>query len=422
MGGVVPLLLARRQRRGILDLFTLTRTQASGARSTALDVDDLSFRFWNVNERRLTRSQRRLLIEPERTNLMANPNAISAAVGVVGSGGAFATGWGVAGGVPAWLTVEVVAIGTVYGLPTLTLRFSTASAGATSFQFVVGATITTVSGQPYTGSVRARHAAGVLPPSITIATVSEAGSTPITITSAPTRFSHTTTVTGTTGRRPVLTFGGMTLAQPYDWTVELAAPQAELGSYRSSPIYPAAGASGSMTRGRDDVSLLLATIYATNQRIDLLGEILLPNQAVGTPQTIFQVDDGSDANRYVVRNVAGSNDIELLRVLASAASTPVVVGAMTPGTPFQLQMIVYGSGRAKARMATAGVWSPPVFALGGPTTGLTTVRLGSNAAGGDHMLGEVGSLTVADNGLRASLLAETGGALLNEDGGLLLVE
>src|SRR5690606_3292604 len=100
-----------------------------------------------------------LRLEPQRTNQIRNPRCEGAAVGVVGSGGALPTFWGLTN--TAGLTWDVVATGVENGLPYVDVRLhGTSSQTFAQMRFEDTTAIAAAPGETWTGSFYARRVGG----------------------------------------------------------------------------------------------------------------------------------------------------------------------------------------------------------------------------------------------------------------------
>jgi hypothetical protein len=149
------------------------------------------------------------------------------------------------------------------------------------------------------------------------------------------------------------------VAGAFEFRLRIGAPQLEQGAFASSPILPAVGTPAASTRG---------AIFAA-----------LPGQAApaGLDQVVVQIDAGTDANRLLLRNPAGGNDLRLTRQVASGAMVDATsLGNQVPGTSFAGWMSWDGAGGARAQLRGGAVQS-----VAGVPTGLTSGRIGNRADG-----------------------------------------
>ena len=98
--------------------------------------------------------------------------------------------------------------------------------------------------------------------------------------------------------------------------------------------------------------------------------------ATGTAQSIIQIDSGSGANRYLLSAAGGTTQSQLTRTTASVGSS-ANVGALTAAALFSIGIAIDGAGGAIASLNGAAALS----VTGGPTSGLTTFRIGAGVSG-----------------------------------------
>jgi hypothetical protein len=112
----------------------------------------------------------------------------------------------------------------------------------------------------------------------------------------------------------------------------------------------------------------------------------VPGQAAptGLDQTLYTINDGTDANRLSVVNVAGGNSIVLRRVVAGAVTDSAAIGTQTPGT--LLRGVLTWSGTTASAKLQGGTWQTQTSTSGGFTLG----RLGNIIAGSSPLFGTLG--------------------------------
>ncbi len=140
---------------------------------------------------------------------------------------------------------------------------------------------------------------------------------------------------------------------------------------------------GSRRPGLDLVGPSINTILTVAEAglgADGKGTILfrgsLTTLATGTAQSLIQIDSGSGANRYLLSAAGGTTQSQLTRTTASAGST-ANVGALVAATLFSIGIAIDGAGGAIASLNGAAALS----VTGGPTSGLTTLRIGAGVSG-----------------------------------------
>jgi hypothetical protein len=219
---------------------------------------------------------------------------------------------------------------------------------------------------------------------------SDNSSAAVTLGDLPTRFTlaRSFTAVGTTGCSPRL---ALTATGDFDITLLIAWPQCEVGAFASSPILPVVGTPVATTRTRDIVTAPLSSFsIPTSGAGTYLMTVMIPQAGPsGVNETIMQIDDGTSSNRYVLRTVAGGSGIVINRVNGGSGAGDVTAGTMTLGTLFRVGVTLDGAGRFAASFNGNTV----VSMTGGPTTGLTTLRLGSELSS-SQLFGEIGTMRV----------------------------
>jgi hypothetical protein len=193
-----------------------------------------------------------------------------------------------------------------------------------------------------------------------------------------------------------------------DVTLRLAWPTVELGApFASSVILPAAGAPAASTRGADLVTAALASLgIGGNGACTMLGTFMIPQAAPpGAPQVLWQMDVGGPSNRWTLTNPGGTAFLQLVRVTADVAAG-ASAAAFTPGAIVRVGVSINGSGGGSMSFNGASA----VSVSGGPTSGLTTKRLGNRDDGVAPLNGEIGHLqilpyAVSDTELQARVAA-----------------
>jgi hypothetical protein len=380
---------------------TLTRAQAGGAVSTARSADGVAYAQFAADTPRFNGVSQRLVIEGQRTNSIRNPR---------GEGGStpstLPTNWAVE--TAAGLTTEFLSSQVINGVDTVTLRISgTASGTSYSLLFESPTQIVAAALQAWAASLHARLDAAPVPPTshqlrIVPRTAAGAGiaggitSQTLALTGTLARYTHATSSIGSsvsTARVTADYRAALTSGVAYDWTVTLGWPQIELAASPASTVLSPVGTPGASTRGADLVTATLASLgIGANGAGTYLWSGQIPQAApTGVNQMLLQIDDSSDANRYRIHNVAGGLTLVGGRTLATVGSDTASLGSMVAGTPFRAGMSIDGAGRA----AFSFNGGTALAVTGGPTSGLTTLRLGNNAAGTAAMFGETTAFRVS---------------------------
>ena len=292
---------------------------------------------------------RRLLVEAARTNLIRNPRCEGA---VAGTPGTLPSLFGVVGGNTVGLQRTILGSGAEGGIPYVEMRLFGTPNATGSYRLSVEASnyVAAAQGQSWVLSAFLRLVGGTLPaaggPQLTLtqrlASGSTVGSTMMSESFAPgaaplaaQRFALAVTLTGATTEviSPEIRFPAQ-LGVPVDFTLRIGAPQLEQGPAASSPILPPAGTPGSTARAADRLAWSPAGGFGPQGT--LLVQAMLPQTApFGEHQGLFQLDDGSDANRILLRNTSGG--ATLFGVVDSGGATLAAIpgGNVTAGAVFR---------------------------------------------------------------------------------------
>jgi hypothetical protein len=343
----------------------------------------------------------RLLFQGQRTNSVPNPRCEGV---VAGTPGTMPTGWFFVVNPAPTVTI---AAQTRNGIAGMLLTLSGTAIASASFQTSFHTTYPAASvGQAWTGSffyqvdsvsgfgatpfvqvrVEERTNAGVQ----LAASATNANVPPNTFG----RLLHTRTLNNalTEAVRLVLGTSPATVGDACALTMWIGWPQLELGAFASTPILPATGTPAASTRGADLVSTTLASRgIGGNGACTVIGTAMIPQNAPsGEDQMIVQIDDGTDNNRFRIRNLAGGATIVAGDVNAGSATDATSAGSMTAGTLFRWGISIDGLGRI-ASCVNGGTVQ---VSTGGPTSGLTTLRIGNSLAGTAGLFGELGAIRV----------------------------
>lgn len=393
-------------------LASLSRAQLSGVESTAVESNGATWQRFAADTPRFNGVGRGLLVEGQRTNAIPNPRAEGL---VPGSPGTLPTQWSqqaLQGGLSRTLGavslsgldgISCRVSGTASNTTPTNVEFATSRAAAPAaspsqrrvtsvlMRLAPGSSLTNISNVAL--SVLGLTTAGVAvtgnQPQLSVI-----GQLDTTLRRfvLPVTFTSDVTIARSISRVLITAVNGAAV----DCTVEIYWPQDEVdASIVSTPILPPVGALGASTRGSDVLSVALSGLGVSSSGAGIYrGRFTLPQSAPSTTvQMILQVDDGTDNNRWLVRNEAGGPFLSLYRVVSGAFSIAGVMGTVTPGVPFDLSLILDGSGRGTALLDAQA----PVFFTGGVTSGLTRCLVGSSGLTGgvEAMFGEVHSLEIA---------------------------
>ncbi|HZF75128.1 MAG TPA: hypothetical protein VE033_04745, partial [Acetobacteraceae bacterium] len=365
----------------------------------------------------------RLLVEGQRTNLIRNPRGEGVAPGTRAPGAQTdpATNWRLVNR-GSGLSLDVSAI-SADGMTGLRLRYhgtTGASPATETLEFDTRNGIAAPAGTVLTGSFLWRLAAGTLPqgsfqmgPRIVTLNASAAfvdlAYSPAAHPDATLRRSaHTMTA----GAGVVNAVVGMHLqtfpaSTALDFTIDVFWPQLEAAPFASTPILPPAGTPGASTRGADTVTAPFGTLFPSGAGTVLVSCMVPQAAASGLDQTILHLDDGTLNNRFRLYMPNSSTAIVGARSLAGTQVVGTQAGATVPGTPFAVGISFDGTGRMTYALAGGAVQS----VTGGPAAGLTTLRVGTNAAGAAAIFGQTTALDVLPHGVPATTLAGLVGAM-----------
>ena len=374
----------------ISGLTTFTRAQATGVESSSLGSDGSTWSVFGASVPRFYGTGLPLLIEGQRINTFTNTRLAGGTPGTPGTQPTGISAWITAVG----LTVEYVQNVTANGLNGVRYRISGTATGTGTLNVTFAPSQSgypASPGQTWTGSIFAALAGGGLTNVSNVRLITSARQGTGTAAQVITTISTTLSATprryqAVVSNAPGTTTGIMhavtvaVVAGAVDLSLDLFWPQLEQASFASTPILPPVGAPAASTRGADIASTLISDFGLTGNGVGtILMRATLPQSApTGVNQMLFQVDDGSDSNRYVVRNAGGGNTIEMLHVVDSDGISPVSLGSMTPGTSFSVGVTYDAAGRLAGAFNVGAVSA----AAGGPTSGLTRLLEGSSGASG----------------------------------------
>jgi hypothetical protein len=344
----------------------------------------MAWQVFAANAPRFIGTPPRLLIEGQRTNLLANPRG----VGIIGVGPP--TGWtfaGTQGGVG-----RQYAASTMEGLPSTIITLNAATTGAMNQRVSLSAAAAVAPNQTYAVSAIVRLVAGSLANlnglffaidwfdsgAALIGSTISMVSLLATLTGTPQRVVGSAVAPANAATALVsLRFSAATSGLAINVGVEVAGQMLELGAFRSTPILPGPGLTGASTRGADLISATLGSLgIGASGACTILGVATLPQNAPsGADQMIVQID-GGDTNRYRLRNVAGGASMMAGSVNGGSPTDAPGLGSMTPGSPFRFGLAMSGAGRIAAGINAGAIQA----ANGGPTNGLSALRVGNNAS------------------------------------------
>ncbi|WP_420014342.1 phage head spike fiber domain-containing protein, partial [Teichococcus deserti] len=295
---------------------------------------------------------RRLLVEEARSNALRNPRVEGAIAGTPGTLPTTWTSFNSSG-----LTLAVAGTGVEDSIPYVDWRLSgtATAAGQVQMKFEAATQVVAAQGEVWTGSFFAKIAAGALPAGVVQALLieytaaagylSEGGVDIRAVTTAPLRgqrwVNTRTLASATTGRLLLLFRTNIANAEVVDLTIRLGWPQLEKAATASSPILPAAGTPAVSSRAADAPAWSPPGGFGAEGT--LVVQALLPAAAGASPAGLLQIDDGSDANRLLLRNAAGGSAIQALAVGGGATLATLAGGSMIAGTAFRAALAWSGS-------------------------------------------------------------------------------
>ncbi|ONH84826.1 hypothetical protein APZ41_002425 [Roseomonas mucosa] len=324
-----------------------------------------------------------LIVEEARTNAIRNPRIEGAAAGSPGT-------------VPAYWTVTAVAgltrtlsAGVEAGAPYLDCNFagtSTAAGYCVVMPEQVGAAAA-AAGQSWTCGVNVALVAGSIPSGGNLRLrMQERGdsSSPATdvgfsaaVAAQRVVCTRLLTAAGTTSIVPsVLAYVPSGVAM--NFTLRVSLPQLEQATFATTPVLPPAGSRVAQARAADQILCQPAGGYGGGGT--LLVAATLPQAApAGQPQGLWQVDDGTDANRLILRNTGTTLTAEIERGGASGAV--MTLGSIVPGAAFRAAF-AWAAGSQSACM-TGGAIQTAAAIL---PTGLARLLPGHGSGGWNRAL------------------------------------
>jgi hypothetical protein len=278
-----------------------------------------------------------LIVEEARTNAIRNPRIEGAVAGSPGTAPVYWTVTAVAG------LARTLSIGMEAGAPYLDCNFagtSTAAGYCVVMPEQVGA-VAAAAGQSWTCAVNVALVAGSIPSGGNLRLrMQERGDTSSPATDvgfgaavAAQRVACTRLLTagGTTSIVPsVLAYvpSGVAL----NFTLRVSLPQLEQAGFATTPVLPPAGGRVAQARAADQILCQPAGGYGGIGTL-LVAASLPQASPAGLPQGLWQIDDGTDANRLILRNAGTALTAEIERGGASGAV--MTLGSIVPGTAFR---------------------------------------------------------------------------------------
>ncbi len=340
--------------------FTLTRAQLAGVRAAAISRNGVTWQEYAADLARFNGLQQGLLIERQATNAIQQPVAVASATGA----------WGAFGGSGA--------------THTFTPNFSVAPNGlteaararwqgaATNTPTLRIPTFGVVSGTSYqvSGWIFSRSLSG-LSSSVNLDIGDGAGRNIFSQLVLDQWVRFQTNVTAGLQQWLDIQFAWLS----GDLDLDLWGVQVEIAPFTTSLVRPPSATPGASTRGQDFVSAALTNLgISASGNCSVLMSLIINNATTaGTGNFgILSVDDGTANNRLTVRT--DPTGILAERVTAGVTSTGAMSATYTANNVVRLGLSLNGAGAARLFVAGGAVQG----VTGGPSSGLTTLRLGIN--------------------------------------------
>ncbi|MGJ3231346.1 MAG: phage head spike fiber domain-containing protein [Oceanicaulis sp.] len=237
-----------------------------------------------------------VLIEAASTNHVRNPRGEGASTGVP------PTHWEIDAGSAA---AEIVAHGSADGWPYVDVRLSGAPGGTVQIFFESASGVAAIPGDSWTFSVSAKLAGGDLTGVTSVepivlsldsgSVLAEARGGALTLDGQSRRSVMNASVGSgaATHVRPGLEIAS---SGAIDLTLRLMAPQMELSSFASSPIFPPTGVVSASDRSADRISLALDTRWARGGLTIMADFARMGFHPANGRQNFWSLDDGTFAN------------------------------------------------------------------------------------------------------------------------------
>lgn len=365
--------------------WTFSRTQSAGVQSTYRPDPNGPWVSYAANAPRLSASG--ILIEGTRVNSLPNPRGEGASGSTPPTGATLTADRGLAhtftptvrNGVSGFIWAGV-------GTPNATSgTFLHLEAGETS-----------TAGRAYVMAAFVELVSGSVAP---LSVLSLRNSTElvglqklIVPTSTMQRVESPQTAAGTLYRTSI-GFAFANTSTPVSFSLFIGWPTREMDvAFASTPILPPVGVPGASTRGADVLTASLSALGVSGSALcGVYGAVNVPLAGiVGSDRNVAQVDGGADTARFRIRNISGTQALTGGRVTGGVAVDPASAGDCPPGVTVRWGVALGGNGRI-ASFVSNGINRA---AAGGPTSGLTTLRLGNNAAGTAPLFGELFDVVV----------------------------
>ena len=260
---------------------------------------------------------------------------------VAGSPGTFPTSWGE---IVRGLTRSVVGVGVVNGINYIDLRFNGTATGGQDIGFNgITSPIVAALGQSWSLSSFVSLQSGTIPSAVlrqierTAAGVFlTEGLQTISVTSTLQQFTYTRTTTNASVERitPLITINTVNGAA-YDFTIRIAAPQMELGSYATTFIPTTTAA---VTRLADTCSVTGVADLIGQTEGTLFVDCVPPNGVAGR---IFAISDTTLNNRIVINYNTNNRIDTIVRTNNTITNGTISASASTQLNPGVINKIAF---------------------------------------------------------------------------------
>jgi hypothetical protein len=266
----------------------------------------------------------RLLLEPQRTNSIRNSTMVGAAAG---SPGTLPTNWALGGGASGTITRTIVGVGVENGLTYLDVRYQGNAVGQLRFIQDIGNSQVAVVGNTITTSAYLKLISGTSPQVQLVvsnrdsanAFLSDNNGPLVTLSNTLTRYTYSPTIAQVGTAFAQMLVQWVLPSATYDFTIRIAAPQMELGSYATTFIPTTTAA---VTRLADTCSLTGASSIIGQAEGTIFAEVNLSR--VNT-DPVITISDGSDSNRIQIAFLSSTQLLATVRISGFNANLVVSI-------------------------------------------------------------------------------------------------
>jgi hypothetical protein len=338
-------------------------------------------------------SARGLLLEGSRTNLNTNPRAEGSVDGTPGTG---PTGWLFTA---TAASREIVGTTTVNGITGLLVRFFGTPTSTAVQNLRLGPADVISVGTTVSNSCFISLTAGSLTnvTGFALRNDNEAGSTVFTPSTQLQRITNIR-VSTSTASSTLLRWNYADTVTPVDFTIFIGFPCREHSVFPSSPIVPPVASPATSTRATDVLTSTLSSLGLTGA-YTVVATFNNPQLTSSFTYALLQIDDGTDTNRIRMRSLGGGVLVDGGTVNAGVATNTSSLGTLTAGTRYAVGLSYDG-----ATSVTFNLNGGATQTVSGAPAGLTTLRIGDNAAATGPLFGYVIKLQIIPRALSATEL------------------